>query len=366
MRRIVLVSVIGVAALSVDALLLLGGGYFDDFNDGNADGWLSDQGSWEVRNFEYHGTGRWVNQRNDNVSWVEKFDAIDMSVEGIMYTDPGFDDVNKMLVLRYLDRDNLLVVNFRAGWRADVVISQMVDGQGELITPEFQFPIPQHGQTERKHCRVDLIGKHVIVYFEGRVYIDQEFSQISETLLGSAGVSTFSSAGGGDEEVFLDDFHCGVAGLYQADQVRLIFAHYVSGSPAEMQRSDDRYYVLGSWTGLLWFTQPPLRFETSHFVAQGPLWDLTVRAETHMNTPGTRQVISLHNWNTGQWEQVSSELISVTDRVIRQRITADPDRFVRPITGEVQVRMDYFIVGSLFQFPFRVSVDELRIHAVCR
>lgn len=350
------------ASLLLGATFSQAQSYFEDFNDGIANGWVFDQGVWQVQNNVLFGEGRFVNNRVNNVGYVSTFTGANMSVSAQLHTDDfRADDVSRALVLRYKDPNNFIWVTWRAGWRQDITIEQRSNGVRSYVVPEFQNPIPPNGQTEWRTCRVDVMGNQVVAWFDGQLVLDKEVNGLLSGA-GSPGTQTFGS-GGGLEQIFCDDFAARTASLNGPNNYQIFTGQYVSGDLNSLNGTYGNYLVIAN--GLRANPQAPLvRLEATVPVPFTTPNQLILRLRSQTTTGNLQQIVELMNWNTGQYETVSSQLTSVTDKDVRADFTTDPGRFVNANTGLAQARLSYFQTGPMASANVRVKLDELRIHSV--
>ncbi len=331
--------------------------YFEDFNDGIADGWQVVHGDWEVVFGVYRGIGRTQPNSVHNISHVPATSASNYSVEAVMSTDTGFDDVNKMLVLRYNDPANFYFVNFVAGSRHFVVVERVLGGVRTLITPEFTYNIPEHGQADWKRVRADIIGNRVIAYFEGVAVCDVPLPTIVIPS-GSAGINTFSS-GGGDEESYIDEFACRPAEFGTPLTLEKIFGGASTGGLQQVANADNLYYQVSPRYDTA-RNQPNIELVWTGQATITTIREATVRYEGYATSGGSQQVLELWDWIDSNWDQADSRPTPTTDTAIRIPI-ANLARHLSS-TGAVKVRARYFAGGSGARFD--VKVDEFNLHVV--
>lgn len=351
-------------ALAVASSLLLApvpfsNSFYDDFNDGNANGWSSDHGDWSVLFGIYRGIGRPAQGRVDNVSWATATYGTGMSAEGYMSSDTGSDDVSKMLVLRYWDSSNYIIVNFRAGWRHDVTVEQVLAGQKSYLVPEFLYNIPEHTQASWHACRADIIGNRVIAYFDGQMVMDASLPGIIVPE-GFAGVNVFSS-GGGDEEVYVDWYSWCVTAFSVADSIQMLVGASSTGGLAQVEDSDNVYYQITP-TFTIARGMPNAVVVWKGHVPLYALRQLIVRFESSVTSSQVQQKLEVYNWATSQYELLDTRLIGSTDTPVRLDL-ANLTQYVGP-AGEVWVRSTYFASATGSRFTIRI--DEVRAQAVAQ
>jgi hypothetical protein len=329
--------------------------YFENFDDGVANGWQFDQGVWQVQNNVLFGEGRLVGNRVNNVGYVSTFSGANMSVRARLHTDDfRADDVSRALVLRYKDASNFIWVTWRAGWRQDITVEQRANGVRSYVVPEFENPIPPNGQTEWRDCRVDIMGNQIVAWFDGQVVLDKEVAGLISGS-GSPGTQTFGS-NGGLEQIFCDDFVARMADLSGPNNYQILTGQYVSGDLNSLNGTYGNYLVVGN--GLRANPQSPfVRLESTIPVPFASPNELILRIRSQTTVPNLLQVVELMNWNSGLYETVSTQLTTVTDKDIRADIVSDPGRFVNSVTGSAQARISYSQAGPLASANFRVKID---------
>jgi hypothetical protein len=333
--------------------------YFEDFEDGVADGWVNVLGDWDVIFGVYQGIGNsWPNNGVHNISYVPQTQSAGMSVEALMSTDTGNDDVNKMLVLRYNDPDNFYIVNFRAGWRRDVVVERVLSGVRTLITPEFQYLIPEHGQADWKRVRADVIGNRVIAYFEGVAVCDIPLPTIVIPS-GMAGINVFSSPGG-NEEVYVEDFSWAVAQFAPGISLTKIIGGASSGGLTQVSKEDNSYYQVTPAYDIARGT-PNVQVVWAGAVDILPIGELTLRFEGGVTSGICQQKVEVWNWQTSAYVLFDTRNVTTTDQPLR--FPLDQAQFMSS-GGEVRVRASYF--GHENSSRFDVRIDEINAHAVAQ
>ena len=348
-----------IAALALSPVTL-GNTFFDDFEDGNANGWLTNHGDWEVIFGIYHGIGRPNGQWVHNNSWNPATYGTGMSAEAVMRSDPGNDNVSKMLVLRYVDSQNFLFVNFVAGYRHFVVVEQVLNGNRTLLTPGFTHNIPEHGQTDWKRCRADLVGKTVIAYFEGARVLDVTLPAIALTE-GSAGFNVFSSPGGGDEELFVDEFSWAASRFAVPMNLQVQAGVNPIGSLGTVSLSDNIYFQIDpAWN--IARGSPNIRLIWMGNMSAEADDELILRYESSVTSGATRQVLEVFDRQAGQFVQLDSRLLSTSDSPLRFNLS-NPARFLGT-NGEIQVRASYFSPGDSSRYSLKV--DEINVQGIAR
>jgi len=140
--------------------------FFDDFADGNDDGWQKYGGcTWTVENEEYtssvSGTEVWCLSVAGNSDWA------DYIFEADVYGEEG---VDKVVVVRVVDENNFYAVNVRSDWMGadEVTLSRIVDGVStEITTAEYSSQL-----NTWYHIKVKVIGGNIKVRVDDNLVID--------------------------------------------------------------------------------------------------------------------------------------------------------------------------------------------------
>jgi hypothetical protein len=333
--------------------------YFENFDDGRPRDWASDQGFWKVENQAYHGIGQLVNNRYENVAFVESFGGEHVSVEALLHTDAGNDNVNKMLVARYQDPGDYLIFNFIAAPRNFFVVAQVVNGVGERILPESTYPLPPHGQTEWRHCRIDLDGTRVIAYFDGGEVFNAHIPEI-EVRPGVVGGMTFSTPSGGNEELFIDDFRASYFDYSPIDAMTVSPGIVTAGNVGSLAEPDGTFLMMrpGPVFGA---GQPPIRatFSTTSLVAVPT--EFRLKLQGIVSAVNLRQTVALMNYQTNQFETVfegNAPLVNTRNELV---FTNNAARFISQVNGGVQVQVSYVPTGPIFSNPWTARIDYVAV-----
>jgi len=140
--------------------------FFDDFADGNDDGWQKYGGcTWAVENEEYtssvSGSEVWCLSVAGNSDWT------DYILEANVYGDAG---VDKVVAFRVVDENNFYAVNVRSDWMGadEVTLSRIVDGVStEILTTDYPSQL-----NTWYHVQVKLIGDNIKVRVDDNLVID--------------------------------------------------------------------------------------------------------------------------------------------------------------------------------------------------
>jgi len=140
--------------------------FFDDFTDGNDDGWQKYGGcTWTVENEEYtssvSGSEVWCLNAAGNSDWTDYIFEADVYGEG---------GVDKVVAFRVIDEDNFYAVNVRSDWMGadEVTLSRIVDGVSTVINIT---DYPSQLNTWY-HVKVEVIGDNIKVRVDDNQVID--------------------------------------------------------------------------------------------------------------------------------------------------------------------------------------------------
>ncbi len=154
--------------------------FCDDFSVGNADRWSSSGGLWAVADGRCLGEGTdeqlGCGEFPTNQTIIRHFQARHVEIELDMMSIAR---VDKILVLRSIDPDNQIEVNFRAErpdeFPADLVVQERSECAFTLLTPEFSVLIPPHQVGESIHVRVQLVHDRLRVWIDGMQVLNRSF-----------------------------------------------------------------------------------------------------------------------------------------------------------------------------------------------
>jgi hypothetical protein len=164
--------------------------FFDDFNDGNADGWTTaGLGTWSVENSEYvvdmdSGYDRRGTSLAGDLSWTDYIFECD--VQGNLGVDKHF-------YARYFDDNNFYSVNFRADPYGDVVLLKFEGGAQSVLS---STPYPSSNNVWY-HVKMRLQGPRIIIYVNDTLLIDYTDAGSSLTH-GKIGLVGWTGAWGSD------------------------------------------------------------------------------------------------------------------------------------------------------------------------
>jgi glucose/arabinose dehydrogenase len=108
------------------------------------------------------------------------------------------------------------------------------------------------------------------------------------------------------------------------------------------------------------------------FVSSEPPIQIIINATSPFTSPSTfkftleanssalhvRQIISLFNYDTGQYEEVDSRIATQTDSVVDVDVTSNIGRFVEDGTGNVRARVSFRATQPVFVYPYFGRVDR--------
>lgn len=130
-----------------------------------------------------------------------------------------------------------------------------------------------------------------------------------------------------------------------------------SGGLSETQQSDDSYLIYRPGFTLN-NTEPPVWLEFETALADPATSILVVALEDRASSFNLLRTIELMNWNTGSFEQVSSEDSPFNqDALVLLNVSAAD--FVQPGTGLVTTKVSWKADGFILSFPWTVSLDQL-------
>jgi len=139
--------------------------FFDDFADGNDDGWEKLAGSWSVQNQEYttslSGDHVWSVSAVGDVNWTDYIFEVDLK---------GVAGVDKCVAFRFTDMDNHYGVNIRSDFAGQdqVLLTKNLNGTpSELQVVDY----PSQNNTWY-HLKVVVIGDNIKVSVDDNLLID--------------------------------------------------------------------------------------------------------------------------------------------------------------------------------------------------
>ncbi|HEY8428287.1 MAG TPA: hypothetical protein VIL20_07930 [Sandaracinaceae bacterium] len=169
--------------------------FCDDFNDGAAEGWAPEGGSWSVADGRYLGSGpasldgAECGVTRMTASLREGTEATDVR----MHAELGsLARVDKTLVLRAVDPSNRIELNFRDAPYDDLMVQEIVACEARYLTEEGEIAVEQP-EGERIEVDVELVGRRLSVRVDGDTVLDREFD-FANTAAGRVGVAVIDNA----------------------------------------------------------------------------------------------------------------------------------------------------------------------------
>jgi len=161
------------------------------------------------------------------------------------------------------------------------------------------------------------------------------------------------------DDVLAEVSETGGGGTVTADSFSTFRGFHLSGTLEDSFTSDDEYLKFNP--GITLFpTEPPVWLIFNGTLPSDSPATLKIRLEARANTVGLNQTIQSFNWNTNQYEQVSSTNASVnTDSVVTVDLTNGIGSYVQQGTGAVRVRLGWRATGPVFLFPWTICVDQV-------
>ncbi len=165
-----------------------------DFNDGTADGWRPEGGSWSVVEGRYLGSGPATLDGAECGATLMTASLRDGSESTDLHMHAQLGSlarVDKTLVLRATDASNRIELNFRGDPLNDLVVQELVDCEAVYLTGEGEIATPR--TDERIDVDVELRGQRLVVRIDGDTVLDREFD-FANTAEGRAGVAVIDNA----------------------------------------------------------------------------------------------------------------------------------------------------------------------------
>jgi hypothetical protein len=159
--------------------------FHDDFNTANANNWRPNGGTWRMQDGTYLGEGTIKTSESCQKSYgaqtmIKDFKAQNVFIELDMKSKQM---VDKLVILRSVDRGNQIELNFRAerpgSYPADLIVQQFNNCQFELLTPEFSVLIPPHQIDQKIHVKVQLIERRLTVWIDNIKVLEKMFPSLS-------------------------------------------------------------------------------------------------------------------------------------------------------------------------------------------
>jgi len=176
--------------------------FHEDFNDGNADGWITSNSQlWSVNDNEYQvnikGYNKYTYSTTGRTSW---------SNYSFQYDVKGIVGVEKRALFR-LQEDNSsgYIICIRSDWRGDDVhLAKRINGKYQYLVPYFTY----HSQNNIWYTvKVVVENENIKVYIKDRddtdfeLIIDKDDTE-SPFLSGKIGLASWTGAAGGETTNF--------------------------------------------------------------------------------------------------------------------------------------------------------------------
>ena len=130
----------------------------------------------------------------------------------------------------------------------------------------------------------------------------------------------------------------------------------VAGNMASLNSSDDNRLIYRP--GIVFSSvQAPVEYDT---MATSPTLNPTkivFAIESSATSPNIHRTVQLYNYDTLQFETMSTVPSTTTDSVTEYTITSNPGRFVHS-NGEVWARISAKAQGPVFAYPWQFAVDR--------
>lgn len=136
-----------------------------------------------------------------------------------------------------------------------------------------------------------------------------------------------------------------------------------SGMPADLNTSNDLYYVLRP--GVVFTTsQSPIVLTASYTLPAGSASALGAVIESRAQQGNTRQTIEVFNFSTNSYTLLNQQVLPTTfpDTVVTSPMA--PTASYIGAGNEVRLRISYRAIGPVFSYPWRVLLDEATIRFV--
>jgi hypothetical protein len=147
--------------------------------------------------------------------------------------------------------------------------------------------------------------------------------------------------------------------MVTADSYSTFRGLHVSGTLEDTFASDNKYLKFNPGITLS-PTEPPVWLIFNGTLPTDSPATLSIKLEAKTNTLGLNQTIDAFNWNSQQYQQVSSTNASFnTDSVVTVDLTTGIGSYVQPATGAVRVRIGWRATGPVVLFPWTICVDQV-------
>jgi hypothetical protein len=151
-----------------------------DFNDGTASGWTPEGGGWSVDNGVYVGTAPTLDGASCTASsmMTSMLDDIEARNVRITLDMMSKERADKLIVLRGLDPNNRIEINFRARYTdesaGDLVVQELVDCVQTFHTERFSVPLP-HEIEQIIHVEITLLDDSLTVVVDEQQVLNAQF-----------------------------------------------------------------------------------------------------------------------------------------------------------------------------------------------
>ena len=244
-------------------------------------------------------------------------------------------------------------VNFVANDRRYLVLEQVVNGSRTLLIPEGSVLIAPHGQTEWHLCRYDIDGTRVIAYFDNVEVYNHDVPGVL-IRAGAVGVNTYSSPGGGNEEVFVDNFRSSLFDYIPVTSYSLNRGIVLDGGTASLSENDSNYLRVRPGV-VLSSSETPVQIILEGTTQFRDVAEFRFKLEAAVSSTNVRQTTDLFNFQTNLWEQVDTRPAPLSDSRIDLVFTNA--RFIDPATGTVRARVQFRAIGPIISYPWIARLD---------
>ncbi|MEM9409613.1 MAG: hypothetical protein AAGA30_00745 [Planctomycetota bacterium] len=131
----------------------------------------------------------------------------------------------------------------------------------------------------------------------------------------------------------------------------------INGTFANLDQSDDQN-VIARAAPVSNGSQRPIEISLTGNTVDTEFSQLSVIAESRVNTPNVTQTVELFNFISGQFEAIDQREIGLADESAEWEVGGDVSRFVTPGSGLFLARVSYDANGANLFFPFEVQLDR--------
>ncbi|HVT13900.1 MAG TPA: PQQ-binding-like beta-propeller repeat protein [Fimbriimonadaceae bacterium] len=217
-----------------------------------------------------------------------------------------------------------------------------------------------------------IVGTDGSVYSFNRVgnlYRIVNGAQVWRELL--PGGATGSIAIGADGNLYVPNGLAG--GLYiirqQAlppflfDSAHIDYGATVAGSFADTQSSDNTYWILKNGITPL-ASIPPIRVALTGTMPVTNLASFSFRVEASASYTTLDQITEALNVGTGSWERLDTRAATTTDSSVLITVNSNPNRFIDPSTGKIQIRVGWHPRTTLPTASWLAKIDWIRLEGI--